>query len=168
MCCTFLYAAAVLQLCAFSARACLPACCIVFPLEGENFSTAAAASAPIANIVLKAAITVPLRSLAPAKQQKQAGRQAAPRPWTFASEALRTGRTLSPAAVTWIFNGASQRVCVRDEWHTHTHTHTHGSVVYHWRHLSWHCSHYSWPNLKLSKSSSLRRVVVDCKLLGKP
>lgn len=52
---------------------CLPACCIVFPLEGENFSTAAAAaSAPIANIVLKAAITVPLRSLAPpAKQQQQ-------------------------------------------------------------------------------------------------
>lgn len=144
MCCTFL--CAVLQLCAFSARACLPACCIVFPLEGEKFSTAAAA---IANIVLKAAITVPLRSLAPAKQQ-----QAAPRPWTFASEALRTGRTLSPAAVTWIFNGASRSVCVCDEWHTHTRA----SVVYWRRHLSWHCSHYSWPNLNLSKLSLRRRL----------
>lgn len=80
MCCTFLLL--LLQLCAF-----LPAsACIVFPL-GENFST-------IANIVLKAAITVPLRSLAPAKPSQAA----APKALDICIRSARTGRTLSPAA----------------------------------------------------------------------
>lgn len=98
--------------------------CIVFPL-GENFST-------IANIVLKAAITVPLRSLAPAKPSQAA----APEALDICIRSARTGRTLSPAAavaVTWIFNGASQRIClcvcacVRAWWMVAIHcTHTHG------------------------------------------
>lgn len=77
-------AAAAGAVAAVRISACL--CLHSFPL-GENFST-------IANIVLKAAITVPLRSLAPAKPSQAA----APEALDICIRSARTGRTLSPAA----------------------------------------------------------------------